>query len=469
MTALKSMAYYGISVAIIKGSSLIMLPITTSFVDIASYGVLNLLSSFVSIAGLILTLGLGESLYRFASDKRSKRPADVYKWCYTVSLVGCFSLVFIAYLFNDYLISLFPLEVETYQFNWVLTTLLCSALATVPYAMWRYQGQVQKYFAFAVGVSLVQTVITLVLLNMGMGIDAVLLSGALSNAFFTGILLLVHRRLFSLQVLQKSVVKWQYSLSIMLASCISFVLQGSEQWIIASKLGATSLASYFIAAQLGVAVSIAVEPYKLWWFARRHKSVDNPDINNPLFSVLGVELTLISALVMMAVMPLLLTYIMPEAYLGAIEWLGWLCVVAVIKTHAEMLNLGCYVKLGGKSPLVINAIAAVCMLCLSLNLVQPLGLLGIIISVALSHSVRAILFIVVSQKLLPQAYSRFRLLTVGTSLLAGFIAYQTASFGAVVAITCLYGVSVLVAYKDLYLERLMRSIRRHQTQAVGKL
>ncbi len=469
MTALKSMAYYGISVAIIKGSSLIMLPITTSFVDVSSYGLLNLLSSFVSIAGLILTLGLGESLYRFASDKRNKTPTDVYKWCFTVSIVGCCSLVFLAYVFNDYLVSLFPLDVAEYQFNWVLTTLLCSALATVPYAMWRYQGKVEKYFAFAVGVPLVQTLITLVLLNMGFGIDAVLLSGALSNTLFTAILLVIHRKLFCLQILQKSVVKWQYSLSIMLASCISFVLQGSEQWIIASTLGASSLASYFIAAQLGVAVSIAVEPFKLWWFARRHKSVDNPEINNPLFSVLGVELTLLSALMMMAVMPHLLIYILPQAYLGAIEWLGWLCVVAVIKTHAEMLNLGCYVKFGGKSPLFINATAAVCMLCLSLNLVETLGLLGIIISVVISHSVRALLFVVVSQKLLPQAYSKFRLFTAALSLMTGFIAYQSMSFGAVVATAILYGVSVMMAYKDLYLERLIRCLRWYQSHAVGKL
>ena len=67
MTATKSMLYYALAIIVLRGTSFVMLPIITSHVEVEQYGILNILSSFTAISSMVLTLGLGEAVYRFAS------------------------------------------------------------------------------------------------------------------------------------------------------------------------------------------------------------------------------------------------------------------------------------------------------------------------------------------------------------------------------------------------------------------
>lgn len=467
MSAVKSMLYYALSIAIIKGTSLLMLPITTSFVEVEQYGVLNLLSSFVTVMCLILTFGLGEALYRFSANQNKAQRKRVYSWCFTVSVIGCVCVVLISASMKNTLLSVLPLEVSTIQLVLVLITIGFSSLFTVPYAIWRLRNKAQYYFVFVVGVSLTQTVLTIVLLNLGYGIDAVLMAGALSNGMWGSFLLQHFRGLFSLRVFRFKPVRWQYSLSIMLASCTSFVLQGSEQWIIAGTLGATSLAMYFIALQLSMAVGFSVEPYKLWWCARRHNSVENPQINNALFSVLGVELTALSSLAVLGAIPFVLQYLLSSTYIGALEWLGWLCVIAVIKSQAELLNLGCYVKLDGKTPLFINLASAVCMLILCLWLVTKYGLLGVVIAAGVSHAVRAALYLLVSQYLLSQPYNYVRLLVTWMVLITALVAYQFGNYGYALVCFSIQSLFMLFGYHKLIRRPIITACKVLRLKTVG--
>lgn len=448
MSAFKSILLYGLSVAIVKGVGLLMLPFTTAYVDIEQYGVLNLISSFIAIAGLILTFGLGETLYRYASHHSQAQQQQVFAWCFSLCCLGSVVFLLIGLLATKSIIGLFPLSVSQNQFFYTLVTLCFSALTTVPYAIWRFNGAAGRYFVFTVGCCLTHCCLSIILLMAGLGIDGVLIAGAISQVCWSGLLLWQFRSLLSLRVLRQKLVRWQYALSIMLASCISYFLQGSEQWIIAGAIGAEALATYFIAAQLGVAVLLVVEPYKMWWFAKRHRALRDENINNPLYSVLGTELCALSAMLLMLAMPLLLPLLLAANYLGALNWLGWLAVIAVIKSHSELLNLGCYVKLDGKAPIIINAISAVIVISLSLHLVQGYGLAGVIGAMVLTHVIRACLYLVVSQILLYQQYNYIRLCLLWGFLALSLYCYENNLVYWAALLACLYALSIVMTYRQ---------------------
>lgn len=458
MSALKSMVFYGLAVAIVKGASLVMLPITTSYLPADQYGVLNLMGSFISIASLVMALGLGEAVYRFSS-RADTEATSIFSWCFTLSLLAGLLVVGGLFALKNTLLPLFPVQVLSHQFSYVLVTLYFSAITTVPYAIWRYQGQAKQYFTFVAGVCVTQSLLTLVLLAFGLGVDAMLCAGAVSHVVWGGIVLCRFHGLFSLYTLAKPLVSWKYLVSLTLACCTGYLLQGSEQWVIASAIGAASLAKYFIAVQLGLAVSFLVEPYKLWWFARRHKSIEQPQINNPLFSVLGVELTGASALFLMVFLPFAMPALLSEGYHSSLDWVGLLCVIAVIKNQSDLLNLGCYSKGSSTTPFVINLVAGLIMITLAMQLVNGYGLFGVIVANAIGNLVRALLFLFVSQRLHYQAYPYVRLASMWLFLLLGLYCYQHSHWTALSIFALCHISSCLYYYKPLYLPPAIKALR----------
>jgi hypothetical protein len=228
-----------------------------------------------------------------------------------------------------------------------------------------------------------------------------------------------------------------------------YFLQGAEQWIIASHIGAKALANYFIAAQLGLAVSLAIEPFKMWWFARRHRAVSEPAINNSLYSVLGAELACLSALMIMLTMPFVLSYLVPASYLEAIDWLHWVCVICVLRQQSEFMNLGCYVKWDGKSPLLINIVSATAMIVTALLLVEIYGLKGILMAMLVANIIRTALFHFVSQFLLNQNYALSRVALMWIWLSLAFYAAETKFTSVLCLVTFVHCISLIFGYYSL--------------------
>ncbi len=443
------MLFYAIAIVMLRGTSFVMLPIVTAFVEAEQYGVLNLLSSFTSIAGVVLMFGLGEVVYRFASSVEESAQKRVFTWCFSVSVTGCTIAALSLWLLSDWLVPLFPLPVTTQQFCLIIINLGCASITTVPYAMWRLRGKAKRFCGVVVAHTFLQSALTIWLLHLGLGIDANLISGATASACCAAFLMWHYRDLLSIKSTFTVGQYWQYALSMMLSSSTMFFLQGIEQWIIAAHIGAVALASYFIAAQLGLAVSLSIEPFKMWWFARRHRSLSEPEINNPLFSVLGTELAGVAALFIMAVMPFMLVHLVPEEYLQALQWLPWICLITVLRQQSEFMNFGCFVKWRGSAPVAINCMSAAVMIVLALLWVEFWSLAGVLMAMVIANVVRVVLFLTISQYLLYQPYEFYRVLLMWVWLLLAFLASTHELFGLLVISILCHGISITLHYQHL--------------------
>lgn len=460
MSATKSMLYYAFAIVVLRGASFVMLPIVTSHVEVEQYGILNILSSFTAIASMVLTLGLGEAVYRFASTGKERHQQRVFSWCFTVSVLGCglFSLTLV--IFADRFNSLFPLTVHEHQFRLVVVNLGFAAISTVPYAIWRMTGRAKHFAAYASIHTLIQSALTVLLLQYGFGIDANLIAGATSSVLCGSWLLWKFKSLVSFKYFARTSVRWQYALSMMLSAATMYFLQGAEQWVIAANVGAAALASYFIAAQLGLAVALMIEPFKMWWFARRHRSIQDPSINNPLFSVFGTELAGLAALVVMAGVPLLLPLLVPESYLTALIWLPWVCLITVLRQQSELMNLGCYVKWDGKAPLFINLCAATVMLSLALLLVDGFGLAGVLVAMLVANLIRTLLSLFISQYLMRQAYAMGRVILMWTWLLLAFALSDSGNSLWVFGLVAIHSSIITISYHSLWLPKVNELMQR---------
>lgn len=447
MTAMRHMAYYSAVLIGTKGLSLLMLPVVTGFVAIADYGVLNLLTNFASMAGILLSLGLAETLFRFASSRDQDANKNMLRFCFTVSCIGILLFGICLLISSHYLVENFPFEVKNYQIQLIITNLCFASLLTVPFAYWRLSNQTKKYCIFVLGQGVTQAALTLLFLYLGLGIDAVLISGALASTSFAVAGAWQFKDMFSINSMRLFKQVGQFALFVMLAAICLFFIQGAEQWIIASYLSATVLATYYISAQLSLLVSFSIEPFKQWWFARRYKAMDDRFINNPYFSVLGCELATLANLILLALVPLFLPYILSNDYLASLEWLHWVCLIATIKLHADFLNFGCYVKFNGKVPLIINAISAVCMICSALLWVQSNGLIGVLQALLTANILRTGLFVAVSQCLLFQEYNKTHLLCAWLFLGIGFYVTEHQSEYSQVLITALYSILLVILHR----------------------
>lgn len=68
--ALKNMALYGISIVLMKGVSLFMLPYIANHIPQYELGRLELLATFAMILSVVLGFSLHEALYRFAGAEQ---------------------------------------------------------------------------------------------------------------------------------------------------------------------------------------------------------------------------------------------------------------------------------------------------------------------------------------------------------------------------------------------------------------
>jgi O-antigen/teichoic acid export membrane protein len=74
-------------------------------------------------------------------------------------------------------------------------------------------------------------------------------------------------------------------------------------------------------------------------------------------------------------------------------------LVVIFRHHADLLNIGCYLKHQAKSVMVINALSAVIMVALFCVLVPRHGLKGVVVSLIVLHVLRACAFYFTSQSL----------------------------------------------------------------------
>lgn len=297
-----------------------------------------------------------------------------------------------------------------------------------------------------------QAVLTYLLLSFNFGIFGVLLSGCITIFVVTSSLVVLHSQLLLIKAPLLSREHLRYGAYIALSALFLYGLGGAENWFIVATLGETQLAYYFIATQFSLALSLAFEPFRLWWFPLRFKRFyANPELA-ARGAVMGCFIITLLALCMMVFAPFIIQWLLPSNYHASSEYIAILCVILVIKTYAELLNLGCYLDQNTACVPLINGVCALIALVSIAFTTSILGINGVFAGLLLAHTLRFLAFYLISQHI---AYLPYQLSFVLVAF--SLVLMQLVLAESVWQNTVLLGLAALCAVKVLFTQQLIKT------------
>ena len=391
--------HYAVSIIALKGISLLMLPVITRFLSLAEYGALNFLVSISAMLSIVLTFGLAEVMFRF-SPKLKKSAMDVFiASCIKVTCLIACVFYLTCLLSASFWLSLLPMEVPLSHFLLLMASLSLSTIQAIYLTRYRLLQDSKSYMYVAVAQGALQAATTYLLLMFGLNVFGVLLSGVVTTAFVTLLLMMRHRRLLAIPFGGLGFDHIRYGGFIAVSALSLYALGGAENWFIVDALGAEQLALYFIAAQFSLGVSMLFEPFRLWWFPIRFKRYfESPELAAK-GATQGCFIVSVLAVVMMILAPTIINALLSESYQVSASFIPVLCLILVVKTFSELLNLGCYLDPKATYVPVINGVCAVIALATVAFGAHRYGINGVFAGLLLAHTLRFIAFFTISQSL----------------------------------------------------------------------
>ncbi|CAH9061872.1 hypothetical protein PSECIP111951_02578 [Pseudoalteromonas holothuriae] len=402
MSGLKQIAYYGMSVLVLKGLGFLMMPVMTRLLTQSQYGYLNFLVTVCAACSLILSLGLPELLFRSKSASSIKQQS-LLRDCLLISLLSSLALAVVALFLMDDIMLLLPAQVKAIDLYLLVINLMCSAMLAVPYSYWRIQGKAKQYCTVTTSHGLIQCALTLAFLYQGLSVTGVMLSGALASALVLVVALLKTRAAlfvsFSSYPRQISRSDIYFLVSIIFSAVCLYACNGAENWFIVANTNTQTLAIYFVAAQFALMTSFAFEPVRMWWFAKRFQKLANNKALYAYETLRCLHIGILISMIMLIFCEQLIVLLLPSVYAQSAQWVTFLILVVVLRHHADLLNIGCYMKRCAQSVLIINAVSAIVMLGMMYWLVPIYSVKGAVFCLLLVQGIRAVAFYQTSQAL----------------------------------------------------------------------
>lgn len=452
--ALSQTILYGVSIALMKGVSLLMLPFIAHHLPAVAFGRLEVLSSLAVVGSILVGMGLEDTLYRFAGhakdeEERRRHAASIFG---LTLLIGAFAGL-LGWFAAPRITEWMPGDATVYEVRLVLSVLALEGCLAIPLGWLRMRERAVAFFVATTGRALLQALLVLIFLINGGGVDGVLEAGliaALAQGVFlgslqardTGIDLSLGwgraRGQGSGQPQGLPLQIFSYSLPIVGSGLLAFALTGLDRWVLAQQAGMVAVAQYGVAAKFALAAVLLLQPFGMWWHPRRIQvlnGVDGP-AQAARFIALGLTLTLTITVLVGLASPLMITWLMPVEYAPAGLLAMGLVLAMAAKEGAELLNIGCFNGHSTRAQFLINLAGTLVGVAAMLILVRWWGVWGVVWAMVAAHATRLVLFFRVSQRLMPLPYPTPRLLILaaagGVWLLVGL---QVEGMGAQLALT----------------------------------
>ncbi|MCJ8348797.1 oligosaccharide flippase family protein [Moritella sp.] len=464
MSSIKEMLIYGLGIFVLKGLGFVMMPIVTRMLTQVDYGELNFLVSIASMMSLFLTLGLGDILFRFASGQVKADNDAVMRQCFRLSLLCAMTFLCLALPLSGLIMSWLPVSLRLFDLQLLLISLSLSSLLTVPYCYFRMTHRALPFMFFSVAQGCLQTLLSIGLLISGYGVTGMMLSSAISSSAIAIVVLVYFRSHLQGARATFSLEHYRYIAFIVCSGIFVYCLNGAENWLVVIHLGKQQLAIFFAAGQFGLMISVAFEPFRMWWYARRFKVHEMEPELGAKYAVLGVQIGMLLAGGMLFMAPILMDIMLPESYRESISLIPWMCLIMALRFHSELLNIGCFLKKNARWTSIIDGVCALYLLIMGYWAVGAYGLTGLLNTMGLTVLIRGILFYVISQRLVYLPYCKSHLIISWLIFIVLLIVNITKVTGYRFIEFTILGVNTLLLlylYRDLWRDLKFTAWRRH--------
>lgn len=407
LTTLRSFWLFGASIFLTKGLALITIPLVTSRLGPSDYGRLELVTSVVEAFGIVMTLGLADSLFRFAAPEAGEQRREIAAGLTGMALMLA---VVVGALLQFAVWALAP----RLGLGFVQTPLAIgmvgatiAGLLELPLAWLRLCGRPGAFLGFSLARTLLQVATMAVTLNLGYGLVGYLAGNASIDALIATTLLVLQIRECGVRLDRATFERaGRYSLPLIGGSLSMFVLGSCDRWFLAGAVPTATLGFYGLAVKLSLIAPLVIQPFGLWWYARRIAVLRQPGGLEASARGVAVGMTLLAvgAIVSCVGAPLLVDALLPRAYRAALPFLPWLVLAAALNETCSLVNVGAYAGNHGLRVLGVNASGAAVALTGYALLIGPFGVWGAIAATIAGHSTRVALYLVSGRKDAPIRY-----------------------------------------------------------------
>ncbi|MFC1747537.1 lipopolysaccharide biosynthesis protein [Pseudomonadota bacterium] len=400
--------YYGLGLVMMKGISLFMLPVFTSYLSTTEYGRLEVLLALANIGTLILGFGLVDSLYRFAGmAENDQQRREVSARAFGLTTLITLAALLVVQLAAPLIAQLLPGTVEVFDVRLLGVALAVEGCLTIPLAWLRMRERAKQFFVLTTSKVILQAGLSYALLQQGWGISGILVASAVSAVLLAVVLSVLHIKdvgfsfswISSRQLLR-------YGVPMVISGMAGFALSGLDRWLLADVVGEAALAPYAVAAKFSLVTLLLMQPFTLWWYPQRFRLLNQTKgiEKNAHYAVLGSTLVIIISGAVGVCAPWLIRWLTPEAYHVAIVYVPWLVLATALKIISDLLNLGCYTSTNSRLQMQINLVCTCVGVALFAALIPSWGIGGVVAALVISNTLRLILFYYKSQNLLYLPY-----------------------------------------------------------------
>ncbi|WP_047043931.1 lipopolysaccharide biosynthesis protein [Vibrio mexicanus] len=394
----KSMLTYGISLFLVKGLSLIMLPFIARYLTPTQLGQLELLATTTAFFSLLVGLAMHESLYRFVGivtnrNDKHRKASELYYACLFTSLILTLALILIVKSIDASSVGL-----NHYQLLLVAVVLCFESALAISLAWIRMQDKASTFFKLSVVSALLQVMFVVVIVLHQPSVTLIFAAGVVVSFCQFLVLHFVNQFSFVLPKPSQLGQYVKYSVPLMLSALVAFGLSGAERWIIAYATSLETLGLYAIAAKFALAMCILVQPFGMWWMPKRFNTLNTqgPIAASKVTQYGMVYISLLGVAVGIGGQ-IFIQLALPDVYAGAATLLTLTIPLVLFKELTELVNIG---LLNSKQTRTIFNINLACTfgglaLCYVL---LPHGIVGIVGALMLAQLTKLLLVYYYSQK-----------------------------------------------------------------------
>ncbi|RTZ16803.1 lipopolysaccharide biosynthesis protein [Vibrio aquaticus] len=401
---IKSISLYAFSVFLMKGFSLITLPLMAYYLLPEQLGQLELIGITTVFASLVIGLAMHENLYRFIGtvDDEEQQKTIASKLYYATLLIslGATTLLVAVY----YAV---PVKIESFSDSilGLMALVLCyEAPLAICLAWLRLQGQAMRFFKICTCTVALQFLLLVWALNNSPTVTTVFAI----NVFCTlSQYLFLHFTIgFSFTLPTRKVILEyvRYSSPLMLSAVVAFGLSGAERWIIAGTTDLVTLGMYAIAAKFALGVGILIQPFHMWWMPKRFHALEQFGRHyTAQITQQGIMLLCFLALIVAWLSQLFIQLLLPTNYLLAASYVSLAIITMLFKELVELTNLGVLYRKKTTHLLLINLSATLIAFSLC-YFFSDLGIKAILVALVVGQVVRFVATFWHSQTLAPLRY-----------------------------------------------------------------
>ncbi|MDX5595237.1 lipopolysaccharide biosynthesis protein [Pseudovibrio sp. SPO723] len=421
---------YVASIVLTKGLAVITIPVLTRYMAAEDVGYLDVAASLLEFIGLVFAMGLADTLFRFSGTQRTEAERNREASIITGSaLVLALFFGVLVQLFMPLVIGAWDLPINEWALRLSILGATLGGLIELPLAWLRLGNKPKLFLIFTASRGVLQALTMVVLLMNGYGIDAILIAnGSIDVVLALSLLALQVSRTgigFSRQGFERTV---KFGLPLVGGALAMFALGSCDRWFLVTAISPETLAHYSIAVKLSLAAPLLLQPFGLWWYAKRIAVLEESNglAHSADVVLLGYWVLVVGALGTALAAPIFIAWLLPASYLPAIAYVPWLVLCFSLNELCSLLNVGTYRAQHGFYVLGVNAAGGAAAVLGYWLLAPSHGVAGAIFATLVGHGLRLLLFLGLFHRKAPIPY-RLPQMAVFTGLAVLAVAGQPLS------------------------------------------